>query len=108
MAELEAARKHATPLNWSRFNRITRKYVPSCRVLHPYPEERFFASRPFRCFGGYHVCLGKSGRQENKDLLPAPRPSAGNNGAPFHSPDRALAIRLEGQKREGLTRRPSR
>src|SRR6516164_1038780 len=33
-------------LNWSRFNRLTRKYVPSCRVLHPYPEERFFASRP--------------------------------------------------------------
>ena len=33
-------------LNWERFNRLVRKYVPSCRVLHPYPEERFFASRP--------------------------------------------------------------
>jgi RNA-directed DNA polymerase len=33
-------------LNWPRFNRLTRKYVPPCRVLHPYPEERFFASRP--------------------------------------------------------------
>jgi RNA-directed DNA polymerase len=33
-------------LNWDRFNRLVRKYVPSCRVLHPYPEERFFASRP--------------------------------------------------------------
>jgi hypothetical protein len=33
-------------LNWPRFNRLTRKYVPPCRVLHLYPEERFFASRP--------------------------------------------------------------
>lgn len=24
-----------------------RKYVPPCWVLHPYPEERFFASRTF-------------------------------------------------------------
>ncbi len=30
---------------WARFNRLTRKYVPPCRVLHPYPEKRFFASR---------------------------------------------------------------
>lgn len=35
-------------LNWSRFNRLIRKYVPSCRVLHPYPEDRFFASHPTR------------------------------------------------------------
>ena len=39
-------RSQGNRLNWSRFNRLTRKYVPSCRVLHPYPEERFFASRP--------------------------------------------------------------
>jgi hypothetical protein len=32
-------------LNCPRFNRLTRKYIPPCRVLHPYPEERFFASR---------------------------------------------------------------
>ena len=39
-------RSQRNRLNWSRFNRLTRTYVPSCRVLHPYPEERFFASRP--------------------------------------------------------------
>jgi hypothetical protein len=39
-------RSQRNRLNWSRFNRLTRKYVPPCRVLHPYPEERFFASRP--------------------------------------------------------------
>jgi hypothetical protein len=25
----------------SRFNRPVRKYVPSCRVVHPFPSERF-------------------------------------------------------------------
>ena len=39
-------RSQRNRLNWSRFNRPTRKYIPPCRVLHPYPEERFFASRP--------------------------------------------------------------
>jgi RNA-directed DNA polymerase len=39
-------RSQRSRLSWPRFNRLTRKYVPSCRVLHPYPEERFFASRP--------------------------------------------------------------
>jgi RNA-directed DNA polymerase len=42
-ALLRRSQRHR--LNWSRFNRLTRKYVPPCRVLHPYPEERFFASR---------------------------------------------------------------
>lgn len=39
-------RSQRNRLNWSRSHRLTRKYVPSCRVLHPYPEERCFASRP--------------------------------------------------------------
>ena len=43
-ALLRRSQRHR--LTWSRFNRLTRKYVPPCRVLHPYPEERFFASRP--------------------------------------------------------------
>lgn len=43
-ALLRRSQRHR--LNWSRFNRLTRKYVPPCRVLHPYPEERFFASHP--------------------------------------------------------------
>ena len=33
-------------LSWERFNRVARRYVPHCRKLHPYPEERFHASRP--------------------------------------------------------------
>jgi RNA-directed DNA polymerase len=43
-ALLRRSQRHR--LNWVRFNRLTRKYVPSCRVLHPYPEQRFFASHP--------------------------------------------------------------
>jgi len=43
-ALLRRSQRHR--LNWSRFNRLTRKYVPPCRVLHPYPEARFFASHP--------------------------------------------------------------
>lgn len=27
-------------LNWDRFNRFARHYVPYCRVVHPHPEER--------------------------------------------------------------------
>jgi group II intron reverse transcriptase/maturase len=43
-ALLRRSQRHRLP--WSRFNRLTRKYVPACRVLHPYPEVRFFASHP--------------------------------------------------------------
>jgi RNA-directed DNA polymerase len=39
-------RSQRSRLNWSRFNRLARKYVPPCRVLHPYPDQRFLASRP--------------------------------------------------------------
>ncbi|MCX8566578.1 MAG: group II intron reverse transcriptase/maturase [Glomeribacter sp. 1016415] len=28
-------------LSWIRFNRLTRKYLPPCRVVHPHPSERF-------------------------------------------------------------------
>jgi hypothetical protein len=43
-ALLRRSQRHR--LNWERFNRLTRKYVPPCRVRHPYPEERFLPSRP--------------------------------------------------------------
>jgi RNA-directed DNA polymerase len=43
-ALLRRSQRHR--LNWERFRRLVRQYVPPCRVLHPYPEERFFASRP--------------------------------------------------------------
>lgn len=28
-------------MNWSRFNRLVRKYLPPCRVVHPFPAARF-------------------------------------------------------------------
>ena len=28
-------------LLWSRFNRLVKKYLPPCRVVHPLPSERF-------------------------------------------------------------------
>lgn len=28
-------------LIWSRFNRLVKKYLPPCRVVHPHPSERF-------------------------------------------------------------------
>lgn len=43
-ALLRRSQRHR--LNWERFNRLTRRYFPPARALHPYPEERFFASRP--------------------------------------------------------------
>lgn len=39
-------RSQRTRLNWARFQRLVHRYIPQCRVLHPYPEERFFASHP--------------------------------------------------------------
>lgn len=30
-------------MNWSRFNRLVRKYIPQCRQIHPYPSQRFHA-----------------------------------------------------------------
>jgi len=43
-ALLRRSQRHR--LNWSRFNRYARRYIPYCRVRQPYPEARFFASRP--------------------------------------------------------------
>jgi RNA-directed DNA polymerase len=43
-ALLRRSQRHR--LTWPRFNRYARRFVPYARKLHPYPEERFFASRP--------------------------------------------------------------
>lgn len=43
-ALLRRSQRHRLP--WDRFNRIARRFIPYCRVRHPYPEQRFFASRP--------------------------------------------------------------
>ena len=39
-------RSQRNRMNWERFQRLVHRYMPSCRVLHPHPEERFFASHP--------------------------------------------------------------
>ena len=39
-------RSQRTRMNWERFQRLVHRYIPSCRALHSYPEERFFASHP--------------------------------------------------------------
>jgi group II intron reverse transcriptase/maturase len=31
-------------LRWERFNRIAKRFIPTVRKTHPYPEERFYAS----------------------------------------------------------------
>lgn len=43
-ALLRRSQRHR--LSWDRFNRLARRFVPYPRKLHPYPEERFYASRP--------------------------------------------------------------
>lgn len=43
-ALLRRSQRHR--LSWERFNRLVHRFVPHCRKLHPYPEERFHASRP--------------------------------------------------------------
>lgn len=38
-ALLRRSQRHRLP--WSRFSRLVRKYIPPCRVVHPFPSERF-------------------------------------------------------------------
>lgn len=39
-ALLRRSQRHRLP--WTRFNRLIRKYLPRCRVVHPLPAERFY------------------------------------------------------------------
>ena len=41
-ALLRRSQRHRLP--WTRFNRLVRKYIPPCRVVHPYPSERFYVN----------------------------------------------------------------
>ena len=38
-------RSHKQRINWSKMNLHVRRWLPLPKVLHPYPEERFFAAR---------------------------------------------------------------
>lgn len=37
-------RSHKPKMPWSRFSRIAQRFMPPMRNLHPYPEDRFYAS----------------------------------------------------------------
>jgi len=39
-------RSQKTRLNWGRMNRLVDRWLPPARILHPWPEERFFAKHP--------------------------------------------------------------
>ena len=41
---LRRSQRHT--LSWARFNRLAKRYLPSARTLHPYPETRFRATHP--------------------------------------------------------------
>jgi group II intron reverse transcriptase/maturase len=43
-ALLRRSQRHRLP--WDRFSRLAIRFIPHVRKLHPYPEERFHASRP--------------------------------------------------------------
>jgi group II intron reverse transcriptase/maturase len=39
-------RSQKTRLNWERMRRLVDRWLPPARILHPWPEERFFAKHP--------------------------------------------------------------
>jgi hypothetical protein len=41
-ALMRRSQRHRLP--WSRFSRIAKRFIPSPRNMHPYPEDRFYAS----------------------------------------------------------------
>lgn len=45
---LKALRRRSQPhqLPWERFNRLVDRWIPKVQVLHPYPNERFYAKHP--------------------------------------------------------------
>jgi hypothetical protein len=59
-ALLRRSQRHR--FNWERFNRLTRKYVPPCRVQHPYPEERSsrhdLRQEPYAVTPPVRICAG--------------------------------------------------
>lgn len=39
-------RSQKTRLNWERMDRITTRWLPRARVIHPFPKVRFAATHP--------------------------------------------------------------
>ena len=43
---MRRSRRHR--LSWNRFSRLVDRFIPALRNVHPYPEERFYASHTWR------------------------------------------------------------
>lgn len=39
-------RSQRSKLTWDRFGKLVEKWIPRAKILHPYPEERFYATHP--------------------------------------------------------------
>jgi hypothetical protein len=39
-------RSQRSKLTWDRFGRLVNRWIPRAKILHPYPEERFYAKYP--------------------------------------------------------------
>lgn len=39
-------RSQRNKINWDRFGKVADHWIPKARILHPYPEERFYAIHP--------------------------------------------------------------
>lgn len=39
-------RSQRSKLTWERFTRLADRWIPRVRILHPYPEQRFYATHP--------------------------------------------------------------
>lgn len=78
-ALLRRSQRHRLP--WVRFNRLAQRYIPYCRMLQPYPAQRFAASRPplrqepYAVIPQVRICAGGAGQPASlpRPLAPAHR-----------------------------------
>ena len=66
-------RSQTSRIDWERMDRLVRRWIPSIRIMHPYPNVRFDATHPRKePYAGkplVRICAGGSGRP-----LSLPRP----------------------------------
>ena len=58
-------------LSWERFRRLEKRYIPSYRHTHPYPEQRFGVTHPRQepCAGMPLAGICAGGRRVTGDIL---------------------------------------
>jgi RNA-directed DNA polymerase len=76
-ALLRRSQRHR--LSWLRFNRLTRRYVPACRLVHPLPPYRLRVNtegksrmRQFRSYGSVRGPRGNTRSYRDYDYISAP------------------------------------